>query len=222
MIDHAQRHGDLVAGRGGQVGGSSLLQAGPAGGRGQLGGAQIRTAVMEQHRPDPLDPALVLLPQIPVQLQNRPAVQHDRRRDPALRQVRLEQQITQQPGIGPVGLGPPLRPTLGRGVRRLSQMHPRPRGGEFLGHIPPPGTRLHRERDILTVGEPLGQPEPKTASIRRCQHSAPNLACLGVHIVEGDLSTMDVHSTYDRHRDLLMLPNVHVRTHSMTRTACAL
>jgi hypothetical protein len=140
----------------------------------------------------------VLFPQSPIQIQDRPAIQHDRRRDPALRQVRLEQQITHQPRIAPGRSWPAsLGPRLAEVSAGSPQVHPRPRGDKFLGHIPPPRTSLHRERDIVTTAEPLRQPPPQLVSIRRRDHPTPHPSRLRIHIVEGDLSTMDVQPAYD-------------------------
>jgi hypothetical protein len=118
MIDHAQRRGDLVAGRPGQMSGGGLLQPGTAGGGGELGGAQVRAAVMEQHRPDPLDPALVLFPQIPIQLQDRPAIHHDRRR--SLHVIFAAAVRVEGRGVFRTGLGIELSDGHRSHMRRLS------------------------------------------------------------------------------------------------------
>ena len=61
--------------------------------RGALGGPSrcpaMRGALVEQHRVDPLHPPGVLCPQVLVELEQRPALQDLRRRDPALRQPAL-------------------------------------------------------------------------------------------------------------------------------------
>jgi hypothetical protein len=54
--------------------------------------AQRRRALMEEHRMDPLHPGGVLTPQIVIGLQQRPALQDLRRRDPAFGQPALRQQ----------------------------------------------------------------------------------------------------------------------------------
>ena len=35
-----------------------------------------------------------------------------------------------------------------RGLGRIAQMHPHPRGDQLLDHIPPPGTALQRELGV--------------------------------------------------------------------------
>jgi hypothetical protein len=53
-------------------------------------------------------------------------------------------------GVGLVGLGVPLLPAQRCGIGRLTEMRGDPGRGQLLGHIPPPGAPLHRERDIAT------------------------------------------------------------------------
>jgi hypothetical protein len=110
---------------------------------------------VETHRVNTLHPGGVLDPQIHVRLQQCPAFQHVCRWDPALRQPVLLQQLTQQPGVRPVGLGPPLPAPRRGGLGRFTQMRLNVGCPEFLDHIPPAGTGLDRERDIVAVGEIL-------------------------------------------------------------------
>jgi len=106
------------------------------------------------------------------------------------------------PGVGPVGLGVPLAAPGERSVGRLSQMRRDPGRGEFLGHIPPPGAPLDRERDIITAAEP-GQPGPQVLPVRRADLPALHLPGHGVEVVEGDLLPVNIQPAYDGHRDLL-------------------
>jgi hypothetical protein len=71
---------------------------------------------------------------------------HLLRRDPRLRQPPASQQLAQMPGVGAVGLGPPLRAAGGRGVGRLGQMRLDPGTLQLLHHEPPAGAGLDRER----------------------------------------------------------------------------
>jgi hypothetical protein len=71
---------------------------------------------------DALHPGGVLAAQIVVGLQQRPAFQDLLRRDPALRQPALGQQLPQVPGVGLVGLGMPLAAAGEGGVGRLGDM----------------------------------------------------------------------------------------------------
>jgi hypothetical protein len=91
---------------------------------------------------------------VAVQLQQRPAFQHVARRDPALRQPPVGQQLSQVPRVGLVGLRVPLPTAQRRGVGRLTDMGHRPGRRELLGHIPPAGTALQRELDVVAAGEP--------------------------------------------------------------------
>jgi hypothetical protein len=152
----------------------------------------------------------MLGPQIVIGLQQRPGLQDPGGRDPALRQPALGQQHPQMPGVGPVGLGVPLAAPGERSVGRLSQMRRDPGRGQFLGHIPPPGAPLDRERDIITAAEP-GQPGPQVLPVRRADLPALHLPGHGVEVVEGDLFPVDIQPAYDRHRDLLTLRG---RTHA--------
>jgi hypothetical protein len=78
------------------------------------------------------------------------------------------------------------------------------RGGQFPGAIPPPGAPLHRERDVITVGEPR-QPGPQVLPVGRGDLAPLYLPGRGVEIVEGQLLPVDIQPAYDRHRDLLKL-----------------
>ena len=109
------------------------------------------------------------------------------------------------PRIGPVGLGAPFAaPQRGR-VGRLGQMRHHPGPGQFLDHIPPPGTPLHRELDIVPPGEPPPATRPAAAGPHGAIWPARHLPGLGVEIVERDLLPVDVEPSYDGHWDLLKL-----------------
>jgi hypothetical protein len=76
----------------------------------------------------PLLPGGALIDQGLAQPHQHPQLQQVRRWDPRLRQAALFQQLPQQLGVGPVGLGPPLGATQGRGLGRLSQIRLPPDG----------------------------------------------------------------------------------------------
>ena len=122
-----------------------------------------------------------------------------------LRQPSLGQQHPQVPAVGLIGLGVPLAAPGKRGVRRLGQMRRDAGRGQLPGDIPPPGTPLDRERDILTASEPR-QPGPHVLPVGRGDLAAAHLPGHGVEIVEGDLLPVDIQPAYDGHRDLLKLP----------------
>jgi len=150
-----------------------------------------RGALVEQHRMRALHPGGVLGAQVVIQLQQRPALQDVLRRDPALGQPALGQQVPHQPRIGPVGLGPLLAAAGRRGVGRLGQVRLDARPPQLLGHIPPAGARLHRERDPGRVLEP-GQPAPEMLPVSRGDVTAFHLPGHQVQVVEGDLLPVDV------------------------------
>ena len=102
------------------------------------------------------------------------------------------------PGVGLIGLGAALGPAPPRGLGRLGQQRGDPRPLQLLDHESPPRAALHRERHILTAGEPL-QPVPQRLPASRGDPALPHLPGHGVQIVEGDLSTVDVEPSYDGH-----------------------
>jgi hypothetical protein len=108
------------------------------------------------------------------------------------------QQFPQQPGVGAVGLRPPLRAAQRGGVRRLGQVRGDAGPVELLDHVPPAGARLHRPAHIGAAGE-LGKPAAQHLPASRHDPTVPGLAGHVVHPVERQLSTMHVERAYDRH-----------------------
>jgi hypothetical protein len=159
---------------------------------------------VEEHRVDPLHPGGVLGPQVVIQLQQRPALQDVRRRDPALRQPALGQQLPQVPGVGLVGLGVPLAAPGERGIRRLGDMRHDAGPGQLLRYVPPAGAPLQRERDVAAAGEPR-QPGPQVRAVGRGDLAPLHLPGLRVQVVERELLPVDIQPAYDGHRDLLKL-----------------
>jgi hypothetical protein len=143
--------------------------------------------------------------QVVVGLQQRPVLQDLRRRDPAFGQPALGQQRPQVRRVGLVRLGMPLAAPQRGGIGRLAQVRGDPGRGQLLGHIPPPGASLHRERDVVMAGEP-GQPGPHVRPVGRGNLAPPHLPGHRVEIVESDLLPVDIQPAYDGHRDLLTLP----------------
>ena len=102
----------------------------------------------------------------------RPAFQDVAGRDPALRQPSLGQQHPQVPAVGLIDLGVPLAAAGEGGVGRPGQMRRDPGRGQLLDDIPPPGTPLNRERDILAAVPRLFMSTWKRAFravVRRCR-----------------------------------------------------
>ena len=117
----------------------------PGGGRPQRGQvlvgaqrtlAQPRGALVEEDRVDALHPGGVLAAQIVVGLQQRPAFQDLLRRDPALGQPAIGQQLPQVPGVGLVGLGVPLAAAGEGGVGWLADVRGDAGRGQLPGNIP--------------------------------------------------------------------------------------
>ena len=106
--EHVQGGGDLQLPGRRQVRGGGRTQRLQALARCAARPHPARGALMEEHRVDALHPGGVLGPQVVVGLQQRPALQDVRRRDPALGQPPVGQQLPQVPRVGLVGLGVPL------------------------------------------------------------------------------------------------------------------
>jgi hypothetical protein len=155
--------------------------------------------LVETDRVDPLGPARMLDPQVMVKLQPGPPVQHLRLRDVALRQPPLGQQLAKQRSVGLVRLGPALRPAQHTGIGRLRQMRRDSRGTHLLGHVPPPGAALHRERHPVHPVEPA-QPTGQMLPIRRRDPTTLDPPRLHLQVVERQLLPMNIHPTYDRHQ----------------------
>jgi hypothetical protein len=119
-------------------------------------------SLVEADHLDPLHPRGVLTTQVLVELQQRPPFQDLRRRNITLRQPTGGQQLTQEFRVGLIGLGPPLRPTQHRRVRRLGQMRRHADLGHLLGHVPPA-----RAGPWSSVQPPKGPGVPGRARPRR-------------------------------------------------------
>src|SRR5271165_5175790 len=146
----------------------------------------------------------VLGPQIVIGLQQRPAFQDVRRRDPALRQPAPGQQLPQVPRVGLAGLGVPLAAAGERGISRLGDVRRDAGPGQLLRDVPPAGAPLQRERDVVPAGEPR-QPGTQVRAVSRGDLAALHLPGPGVQVVERELLPVDIQPAYDGHRDLLKL-----------------
>jgi hypothetical protein len=100
-----------------------------AAGGAQCSLAQVRCALVEEDRVDALRPGGVLAAQVVSGLQQRPALQDLRRRDPALRQPALGQQLLRAspPGPGDARSLPRTDSTRGARPFRLPPVPPSPR-----------------------------------------------------------------------------------------------
>ena len=140
-----------------------------------------------------------------VGLQQRPVFQDLRRGIQHSGSRPFGQQRPEVPGVGFVGPGVPLAAAGGGGVGRLAEVGGDPGRGQFLGDIPPPGASLHRERGVVTAGEP-GQPGAQVRPAGRGDLAAFYLPGHGVEVVEGELLPVDIQPAYDSNRHLLKLP----------------
>ncbi len=148
---------------------------------------------------DALHPGGVLLAQVLEQLQPGAHLQHLLGRDPRLGQPPAGEQLAQMPGVGAVGLGPPLRPARGRGLGRLGQMRLHSATAQLLHHEPPTGAGLDRERRRRSVEVGL-QPAAQQHPIRGCDPASALLAGALIEVVKGDLPPVNVQSAYDPHQ----------------------
>jgi hypothetical protein len=137
-------------------------------------------------------------------LQQRPALQDDRRRDPAFRQPALGEQLPEVPRVGLVGLGVPLAAPRERGIGRLGDMRRDTGRSQLLRDVPPAGAPLQRERDVITAGEPH-QPGTQVHAVGRGDLAPLHLPGHGIQVVERELLPVDIQPAYDGHRDLLKL-----------------
>ena len=160
-------------------------------------------AVLEQLGVDPLGPHQTLIDQRLVQPDPFPPLQHDRRRDPRLGQIAALQQLAEQPGVGPVGLGVMLAAPRRLRIGRLGHVRLEPGRRDLLDHVAPTRAPLHRQRHRLPVG-PSGhvvtQPTPDTVAVGLPHPTPPHLARRRVHRVEGDLLPMQIQPTYHAHQ----------------------
>jgi hypothetical protein len=107
----------------------------------------------------------VLGAQVMTGLQQRPALQDVRRRDPAPGQPALGQQLPELPRVGLAGLGVPLTAPGERGIGRLGDVRRDTGGGQLLRDVAPAGAPLQRERDVVTAAN-------RASQARRCARSA--------------------------------------------------
>jgi hypothetical protein len=108
---------------------------------------------VEQLRLEPLLPGGALVDQRLAQPHPRAQHQDLRRRDPRLRQLPRREQPQQQTAVGPVGLRPPLAPTLGRGLRRIGQVRPMTRARDLLDDEPPARRPLQCDLHLIDAVE---------------------------------------------------------------------
>jgi hypothetical protein len=156
--------------------------------------------VLEERRPDPLQPLGPLLDQRPAQAGAGAPLADVGRRQPGLGQTPLAQELAQVAGIGPVGLGAPLAAPPGARLGRLGQVRDHTGRPQLLADEQPAGAGLERDLDP-PAGKAL---DPGgNGSAAGVDSATAQLSCLGVQGVEGDLGSVHVESGYDRHQGLL-------------------
>ena len=160
--------------------------------------------MVEQGGPDALHPAPALVGQGLVEPHPGPDFEYVVRGDPGLGQLAAVQQIPQEAGIGPVGLGSLLAAALLSGVGRLGQMGLGPHPLELVDDEAPTRAPFEGEGDVAASVE-APQPRPHLGAIRGGDLAPDRLARVGVHVVERDLPAMNVQSSYDSHGGLLEL-----------------
>src|SRR5215210_4392055 len=104
-------------------------------------------------------------------------------------------------GVEAIGLGPLLAPLQRLGLRRLRQMRLDSGSAKLLDDVAPAGGGLHGDGDLLTR-EPFGEliePGPQALAGSRADLAAMQLAALHLYVVEGDLLSMYVETTYNVH-----------------------
>ena len=161
-------------------------------------------ALVEQGGPDPLHPGPAFVGQGLVQPDPGPDLEDVVRGDPGLGQPAHRQQLPQEPGVGPVGLGPLLTAALLGRVGRLGQMGPGPHPLELLDDEAPAGAALQGEGHVVAPLEAL-EPGPHLLAVGGGDLAPAHLSGAGVQIVERDLPAVNVQSSYDSHGDLLEL-----------------
>jgi hypothetical protein len=151
----------------------------PQRGQGRLGAqralAQCRGALVEEDRVDALYPGGVLAAQVVVGLQQRPALQDLRGRDPAFRQPALSQQLPQVPGIGLIGLGVPFAAAGESGVGRLADVRRDAGRGQFLAES---AWSAVPALPLARFSRPLAEPAVRL-STQRALHGSCRQGCSG-------------------------------------------
>ena len=163
-----------------------------------------RHPVLIQLGVDPLHPRRALIDQRLVQPHPFPPLQHDRRRDPRLRQPAVLQQLAQQPTVAAIGLGAPLATTRRLRVGRLRQVRLEPSGDHLLDDVTPTGATLHRHRHRRhrgAFGDVVAQPPSEPLPVGLPHPPGPHLTGLHLQRVERDLPSMQIQPTYHRHRE---------------------
>jgi hypothetical protein len=99
--------------------------------------------------------------------------------------------------VDAVCLRSPFAPAQRGRVGWLGQVDDHAGPLEFVDHEAPARARLNRESRVSAV-EPV-QPQPQVLPIGGRDATSPDLAALGVQVVERDLPTMKIQTTNDGH-----------------------
>ena len=109
-------------------------------------------ALVEQLGVDALLPGPALVHEVDVRPAQSTHLEHVVGRDPRLGQLARVQQISEQPGVGAIGLGVLLASPHRLRVRRLGQVRLEARRGDLLDHVSPASAALHRHCHRLPIG----------------------------------------------------------------------
>src|SRR6266699_2988072 len=108
------------------------------------------------------------------------------------------------PGTTRIRLPPASPPCCDRTAAKVSHLHSNKQRLTAQRDVPPAGTPLQRERDVIAAGEPR-QPAPQMHAVSRGDLAPLHLPGRGVQVVERELLPVNVEPAYDGHRDLLKL-----------------
>jgi len=182
-IDHLQRDRDLLARSGGQ-----RLCSKP--GEAVLGHqvARLPTAVVIEHRLDPLLPLAALMRKRVPQPHPGPQIKDVIQRYPRLRQPTDHQQLPHMPSVRTIALRTLLVPPPRRRLGRLREMHDRSNPAQLLSHEPPASRRLQRDLELLTT-EPLAEPA-HTSAVRRRDSRTRDFTTADAAITRGPSAAM--------------------------------
>ncbi|MGH2456413.1 MAG: hypothetical protein ACRDHD_09175 [Candidatus Limnocylindria bacterium] len=104
-------------------------------------------------------------------------------------------------GVGPIRLGPTLPSSQRSGLRRLGDVRDGPGSDQLFDDIAPAGAALQGEGHLSSTPEPL-QPQSELSPVRWNDPAGADLAGAKVHIVVGELSSMNVEAAKDGHGNL--------------------
>jgi hypothetical protein len=150
-----------------------------------------------------LSPRHPLIGEVLVEPDDTTSFKHVSRRDPALGELPGHEQLAKVLGVATIGLGPSLvSPECSR-VGRLGDVSAKACALELLCDITPSGATLHRH--ITAGAAKAGEKAPQLDPVSGRDAPTDILASREIDYVEGELTAVDVDSSYDSHGILLEL-----------------